>query len=62
MRLPPEILNLSDEDAKSFLCIAAPMFQKVLDNGIENQRLSTLRDSLLPKLMSGEIDVSAVQL
>ena len=55
-------MKLSDEDAKSFLCIAAPMFQKVLDNGIENQRLSTLRDSLLPKLMSGEIDVSAVQL
>ena len=57
-----QIMKLSDEDAKSFLCIAAPMFQKVLDNGIENQRLSTLRDSLLPKLMSGEIDVSAVQL
>ena len=57
-----QIMKLSDEDAKSFLCIAAPMFQNVLDNGIENQRLSTLRDSLLPKLMSGEIDVSAVQL
>ena len=57
-----QIMKLSDEDAKSFLCIAAPMFQKVLDNGIENQRLSTLRDTLLPKLMSGEIDVSAVQL
>lgn len=57
-----QIMKLSDEDAKSFLCIAAPMFQKVLDNGIENQRLSTLRDSLLPKLMSGEIDVSAIQL
>lgn len=57
-----QIMKLSDEDAKSFLCIAAPMFQKVLDNGIENQRLSTLRDSLLPKLMSGEIDVSAVQI
>ena len=57
-----QIMKLSDEDAKSFLCIAEPMFQKVLDNSIENQRLSTLRDSLLPKLMSGEIDVSAVQL
>ena len=57
-----QIMKLSDEDAKSFLCIAEPMFQKVLNNSIENQRLSTLRDSLLPKLMSGEIDVSAVQL
>ena len=57
-----QIMKLSDDDAKSFLCIAEPMFQKVLNNSIENLRLSILRDSLLPKLMSGEIDVSAVQL
>ena len=57
-----QIMKLSDDDAKAFLCIAEPMFQKVLNNCIENRRLSTLRDSLLPKLMSGEIDVSAVQL
>ena len=57
-----QIMKLSDDDAKAFLCIADPMFQKVLNNCIENLRLSTLRDSLLPKLMSGEVDVSAVQL
>ena len=57
-----QIMKLSDDDAKAFLCIAEPMFQKMLNNCIENRRLSTLRDSLLPKLMSGEIDVSAVQL
>ena len=57
-----QIMKLSDDDAKAFLCIAEPMFQKVLNNCIENLRLSTLRDSLLPKLMSGEIDVSTVQL
>lgn len=57
-----QIMKLSDDGAKAFLCIAEPMFQKVLNNCIENRRLSTLRDSLLPKLMSGEIDVSAVQL
>lgn len=57
-----QIMKLSDDDAKAFLCIAEPMFQKVLNNCTENLRLSTLRDSLLPKLMSGEIDVSAVQL
>ena len=57
-----QIMKLSDDDAKSFLCIVEPMFQKILNNSIENLRLSTLRDSLLPKLMSGEIDVSAVQL
>ena len=57
-----QIMKLSDDDAKAFLCIAEPMFQKVLNNCIENLRLSTLRDSLLPKLMSGEVDVSTVQL
>ena len=57
-----QIMKLSDEDAKAFLCVAESMFQKILNNSIENLRLSTLRDSLLPKLMSGELDVSAVQL
>lgn len=46
-----QIMKLSDDDAKAFLCIAEPMFQKVLNNCIENLRLSTLRDSLLPKLI-----------
>ena len=57
-----QIMKLSDDDATAFLRVAEPMFQEVLNNNIENLRLSTLRDSLLPKLMSGEIDVSAVQL
>ena len=57
-----QIMKLSDDDATAFLCVAEPMFQAVLNNNIENLRLSTLRDSLLPKLMSGEIDVSDVQL
>ena len=57
-----QIMKLSADDAKTFLCIAAPMFQKVLNNCIENLRLSTLRDSLLPKLMSGELDVSDLDL
>ena len=57
-----QIMKLSDDDAKAFLCVTEPMFQEVLNNSIENLRLSTLRDFLLPKLMSGEIDVSSVQL
>ena len=57
-----QIMKLSDDDATAFLRVAEPMFQEVLNNNIENLRLSTLRDSLLPKLMSGEIDASAVQL
>ncbi|RGC04800.1 restriction endonuclease subunit S [Faecalibacterium prausnitzii] len=57
-----QIMKLSDDDAKAFLCVAEPMFQEILNNSIENLRLSTLRDFLLPKLMSGEIDVSSVQI
>ena len=56
-----QIMKLSDDDAKAFLCVAEPMFQEILNNSIENLRLSTLRDFLLPKLMSGEIDVSNIQ-
>ena len=57
-----QIMKLSDDDAKAFLCVAEPMFQEILNNSIENLRLSTLRAFLLPKLLSGEIDVSSVQL
>ena len=56
-----QIMKLSDDDARAFLCVAEPMFQDILNNSIENLRLSTLRDFLLPKLMSGEIDVSNIQ-
>lgn len=57
-----EIMKLSADRAKEFLHIAEPMYQAILNNSIENLRLATLRDALLPKLMSGEIDVSNIQL
>ena len=38
--------------------IVEPMFKEILSNQIENIKLSNLRDSLLPKLMSGELAVS----
>ena len=56
------VFKLSDMDIETFLRIAEPIYQTILSNVIENQRLSALRDTLLPKLMSGEIDVSAIQL
>ena len=42
--------------------VVSPMFLKMRYNSLENMRLAELQDALLPKLMSGEIDVSAVQL
>lgn len=55
------IKKLSDDDAKKFLDMVVPIYQVLLNNSIENLRLATLRDALLPKLMSGEIDVSGIQ-
>ena len=40
----------------------APMFDLIGRNQSENRKLTTLRDALLPKLMSGELDVSNIQL
>ena len=54
------IMKLSDNDAKDFLDVAKPIYQAVLSNSIENLRLAALRDSLMPRLMSGEIDVSDI--
>ena len=42
--------------------IMNPLFEKMIDNDKENQRLTALRDTLLPKLMNGEIDVSEVKI
>ena len=52
-------------DTETLTCFndfCAPIFahQRILEE--QNQSLAALRDSLLPKLMSGEIDVSAIQL
>lgn len=45
-----------------FHSVAGPIFEQIRNNQIENDSLAEMRDALLPKLMSGEIDVSAVQL
>ena len=52
----------TDAELVSFHSATAPMFEMIKTRQRENTRLAELRDSLLPKLMSGEIDVSAVQL
>ena len=49
-------------EMEEFDKIAKPITTQIYNNCIENQHLVTLRDTLLPKLMSGEIDVSAVNI
>lgn len=39
-----------------------PLLSRYLNNRLENERLSSIRDTLLPKLMSGELDVSSLNL
>lgn len=57
----PVVLPLEEELA-GFNTIASPLLEQIYSNRAENKRLSILRDTLLPKLMSGEINVSAIQL
>ena len=54
--LPSEKVNTA------FSEITFPMFEAIISNQLENQRLAQLRDTLLPKLMSGELDVSDIDL
>ena len=54
--LPSEKVNTA------FSEITLPMFEAIISNQLENQRLAQLRDALLPKLMSGELDVSNIEL
>lgn len=57
-----EVLIPCEEDYTSLTSIMQPIFELIISNRIEARKLAALRDELLPKLMSGEIDVSAIQL
>ena len=50
------------EQAKELTAFTAPMFAMIENNMRESKALAQTRDALLPKLMSGEIDVSEVEL
>ena len=57
-----ELVLPNAEEIAEYQGIVSPMLEQIKCNTIENDRLKRLRDSLLPKLMSGEIDVSDIQL
>ena len=46
---------------KEFSAYVSPIFTTIMKNCLENKKLAQLRDALLPKLMSGEIDMSEVE-
>jgi type I restriction enzyme S subunit len=58
-----EVINvLNSDDSKAVLEVIAPMMNAIHSNTEENIRLSSLRDALLPRLMSGELNVSEVEI
>ena len=63
---PIETLKLTipyeESSAIQLSQLLEPLYRKIINNNQECYSFALLRDTLLPKLMSGEIDVSAVQL
>lgn len=57
-----QLPKLDEQSLSIFRESITPMFLKMRYNSLENTRLAELRDTLLPKLMSGEISVSSIQL
>ena len=47
---------------EEFESLVAPMYRAMQENDAQSKKIADLRDTLLPKLMSGEIDVSGIQL
>lgn len=54
--LPP------DSVIEDFCRVVTPMYDMISSNLVENQSLALARDNLLPRLMSGEIDVSSLDI
>ncbi len=61
MRTVPAIIP-DDTSLRKFYEFCEPLFQQQRTLEVENRFLASLRDSLLPKLMSGEIDVSSLEI
>lgn len=63
---PIETLNLSvpfeKTKALELSKVLSPIYQFIISNNQQNILLSSLRDELLPKLMSGEIDISDIKI
>lgn len=57
----PFVIPTNDEISR-FHSVVGPMFELILNNQLENDSLAEMRDTLLPRLMSGELDVSQLNL
>lgn len=57
-----EVLIPSGADYARIGSVLAPLYDLIIANRIENNQFAALRDTLLPKLMSGELDVSKIDI
>lgn len=57
-----KIIVPSEKVIKEFTKTVKPIFNKIKENQLEIKKLNNLRDILLPKLMSGELDISDIQI
>ena len=58
-------MPIPDPDGETLKCfneIVRPMYQAIILNTQENNSFAALRDSLLPKLISGELDISEIDI
>ena len=53
---------ISEAELSAFNSIVQPIFAQIRNLRAENDRLAATRDTLLPRLMSGELDVSSIDL
>lgn len=56
-----KVIIPNNEDYQKINNIINPILNLIINNKIQNERLAQLRDTLLPKLMSGEINVDKVE-
>ena len=57
-----EVIIPSTSVLEKFEELVAPMYRAMQENDVQSEKLANLRDTLLPKLMSGEIDVSNIEI
>lgn len=53
---------LTQDEMVSYMALISPIIRMLKQNEMENERLAALRDTLLPRLMSGEVDVSNIDI
>lgn len=56
------VLVPDDNTLNKFQQVAEPLYEKIFNNNNENETLEQLRETLLPKLMNGEIDLDKIEI